>query len=75
MLSALSGHISTIMDVAGLDKIVNMEADYDTIVDNAKTIVKWTILGVHLGQTSQSWTCLKFGTFVKAPDKNWRLQD
>ena len=29
MLSTLSGHISTIMDVAGLDKIVNVEADYD----------------------------------------------
>ena len=29
MLSALSGYISTVMDVAGLDKIVNVEADYD----------------------------------------------
>ena len=29
MLSALSGNISIIMDVAGLDKIVNVEADYD----------------------------------------------
>ena len=39
--------------MAGFDKIDNVEADYDTILDDTKTIVKWTKMSYFM---SVPWT-------------------
>ena len=49
MLSTPSDYISTIMDMAGLDKIVNVEADYDITLFFSSEIGLRSLLNKYIG--------------------------